>query len=112
VLSGSGVSQLTDQFETHTDPTHLWRRDSDLVNQSLAKGLRDAQEQVGNPLDITGFEACLMAEVDGQFLTDPGVGKATASGPVSESACASRGQRICLYAAGIAQRGSPDIMVL
>ena len=88
VLSGSGLSEKTDEAQTNTDPTHLWRRDPDLVNQPLAKGLSDAQGQMGKPLDVIGFDTCLMAEVDGQFLTGPGVGKATASGLVSESASA------------------------
>jgi len=88
VLSGSGISDKADHAETHTDPAHLWRRDPDLVSQPIAKGLRDAQGQMGKPLNVIEFDTCLMAEVDGQFLTGPGVGKATASGRVSESASA------------------------
>lgn len=98
VLSGSGLSEKTDEAQTNTDPTHLWRRDPDLVNQPLAKGLSDAQGQMGKPLDVIGFDTCLMAEVDGRVnLTGPRSRQGHRQRPCERIRFRSWGQRIYLH---------------
>ncbi|MBT9586490.1 hypothetical protein IV102_24310 [bacterium] len=72
VLSGSGLKETPDQSQISGQPEV----------GSLAKGLRDVEANHGKPINLIEFETCLMAQVDGQFLSGPGVGKMQTTGIV------------------------------
>lgn len=74
VLSGSGLKEAPDQSQISAQPKE--------EIGAIAKGLRDAQANYGKPINVLEFDTCLMADVDGQFLSGPGVGQLQSSGIV------------------------------
>ena len=80
VLSGSGLKEAPEQSLMSAQPPE--------ETGALAKGLRDAQANIGKRIDLISFDTCLKAqasvvsELEGLFLSGPGVGQVQSSGIV------------------------------